>query len=50
MKTKLQYRKEALARVYKLNLKKKPKKSRLKYFSKISTGGYLVRMVTQERL
>jgi hypothetical protein len=50
MKTKLQYRKEALARVYKLNLKQQPKKSKLKYFSKVSNGGYLVRMITQERI
>ncbi len=46
MKTKQQYKLEALARVLKLNLKKK-KKSR--FFSKVSTGNYLIRMIKQER-
>jgi hypothetical protein len=46
MKTKQQYRIEALAKVRKLNLKKQ-KKSR--FFSKVSSGNYLVRMVKQVR-
>jgi len=44
-KSKSQYRKEALARVRKLNLKK----TKSKFFSKLSTGNYLVRMIKQER-
>jgi len=47
MKTKQQYKLEALARVRKLNLKKKKRKSN--FFSKVSSGNYLVRMVKQVR-
>jgi hypothetical protein len=47
MKTKQQYKLEALMKVRKLNLKKKRKKAKL--FSKISSGNYLIRMIKQER-
>ena len=47
MKTKHQYRFEALKRVLKLNRKTKAKKSKLQYFTKVSTGNYLVRMIKQ---
>jgi hypothetical protein len=49
MKTKQQYRQEALDRVQKLNLSKKPKLNKSRFFSKVSTGGYLVRMIKQVR-
>ncbi len=45
-KTKLQYRKEALSKVLKLNRKPKRKST---LFSKVSTGSYLVRMIKQVR-
>jgi hypothetical protein len=46
MKSTEQYKKEALARVRKLNRKPKGKS---KLFSKLSTGNYLVRMIKQVR-
>ena len=53
MKTKLQYRLEALARAKKVALrtmkKKKKKKPTMSLFHKVSTGNYLIRMVKQER-
>ncbi len=49
MKTKLQYRLEALARAKKVALRTRKKKSSLSLFKKVSTGNYLVRMVKQER-
>ena len=50
MKTRIQYKLEALERVRKLNLKnQKNKKRKSRFFSKISSGGYLVRMIKQER-
>jgi len=55
MKTKQQYRIEALAKVRKLNLASlstidnKPKLNKSRFFSKVSSGNYLVRMVKQVR-
>ena len=53
MKTKLQYRLEALERVKKVAERsmrnKKKKKPTMSLFHKVSTGNYLVRMVKQER-
>ena len=56
MKTKLQYRLEALERVKKVaersiknKKKKKKKKPTMSLFHKVSTGNYLIRMVKQER-
>ena len=54
-KTRKQYRLEALKRVLQLNRKKttqlkKVKSKTLQYFTKVSTGNYLIRMVKQEKL
>ena len=52
-KTSTQYRLEALARAKAVSDKttrKKKKKSKLSIFRKITNGGYLVRMIKQERV
>ncbi len=54
-KTRKQYRLEALKRVLRLNRKKttqlkKTKSTKLKYFTKVSTGNYLIQMIKQEKL
>jgi hypothetical protein len=48
MKTKKQYVREALARVERLNRKKK-KKTKLSLFEKFNSGGYFIRLIKQER-
>jgi len=52
MKTSTQYRLEALARAKAVadKSKRKKKKSKLSLFRKITNGGYLVRMIKQERV
>ena len=48
MKTKKDYVREALARVERLNRKKK-KKTKLSLFEKFNSGGYFIRLIKQER-
>lgn len=48
MKTKKQYVREALARVERLNRKKK-KKTKLSLFEKFNSGGYFIRLIKQNR-
>ena len=48
MKSKKEYVREALARVNRLNLRKK-KKTRLSLFEKFNSGGYFVRLIKQNR-
>tara|TARA_R100001440_G_scaffold68601_1_gene90199 strand:+ start:86 stop:253 length:168 start_codon:yes stop_codon:yes gene_type:complete len=51
MKTKLQYRLEALARAKAVSerAKKKRKKSKLTLFENVQSGGYFIRLIKQER-
>ena len=48
MKSKKEYVREALARVERLNRKKK-KKTKLSLFEKFNSGGYFVRLIKQNR-
>ena len=49
MKSKQQYRLEALARVKAVADRSKKRKGKTKLFSKLSAGSYLVRMIKQVR-